>query len=336
MRKRIQRYFDRRSILKAVGSFDEAGLLFAVEQGQKEALQTLLESGISPDTRDQEGRPAIYLAVLRKQPLSLQTLLQHSVELNVIDAKGRTPLLLAILQEDKHSFHELLEAGADPNLADKDGNTPLITAAQNATAIYVRELLEAGAEPNASNHIGKTALMIAADHQRTACIKALLDAGADPHLRDAEGKSALDQAELSPRAKELLREASQQQAKSQLPPINDKLAALFGGLLEGSLKTLNESDDLVALEQKGVELITRLTSDEQLATWLGKLEETKIQAEIKVWLDLIVEIREILALQQKVLGTDVWAETEAPRNWQKQLLWLAQDYRAYLESKELK
>lgn len=333
MRKRIQRYFDRRKIIKSVGSFDETGLLYAVEQGQREALATLLESGISPDVHDQDGRPAIYLAVLRKQPLSLQLLLKNSVALNVIDAKGRSPLLLSIMQEDKHSFHELLEAGADPNLGDKAGNTPLIIASQNATAIYVRELLEAGAEPNASNHEGKSALIVAADHQRTACIKALLDAGANPNLRDSEGKSALDREDLPPRAHESLREASKQQSKSQLPPINDKIASLFGGLLEGSLKTLNESDNLIELEQKGVELITRLTSDQQLATWLGKLEESSIQEEIKVWLDLLVEIREILALQQKVLGTDVWAETEAPRNWQKQLLWLARDYRTYLEEK---
>ncbi|MEL6652677.1 MAG: ankyrin repeat domain-containing protein, partial [Bacteroidota bacterium] len=257
--------------------------------------------------------------------------LERPLEVNATDPHGRSALHLALLNEDKHSLLHLLGAGADPNLVSKDGQTPLMLAADKASGIFVRELLDAGAEINASDHQGRTALMIAADHQRTTCIKVLLEGGADPMLRDVEGHRAIDREGLPPRAEELLREASQQQRKSQLPPINDKLAALMGGMLEGSLKLLNESDSITELEQKGVDLIGQLTSDEQMAAWLGKLEETAIQSEIKFWLDLLVEIREILRLQQQQLRQQDLSETDAPRNWQKQVLWLAQQYREQLE-----
>jgi hypothetical protein len=331
MRNRIQRYFDRRKVLKAVGSFDENGLLRAVQTGHREALEILLEAGISPDTRDEKGRTALHLAIKHRQILPLNMLCQKGADLNRTDPRGRSPLMFAVEVEDRHSFHHLLTCGADPNLKDKEGITPLMLAAKVPIAIFVRELLASGAEVNQRDQQGKTALLIAAQNDRTAAVKTLLEAGADPSIRDAEGNSALKTQADNPRIQELIQESDFGLGTGTLSSLLLKLSALFEGALKGLLTLLDETDSTLDLEVKGKELITQLTSNEQIATWIGKLEETQLQEEISWWLNLLVEVRDILTKQQQLLKTDIWEDTEARRQWQQKMLWLFRDYSEHLD-----
>lgn len=332
MRRRIQRYFDRRKVIKAVGSFDEAALLQAVETGNKVALELLLEGGISPNCHNAQGQPALLVAIHHRQILSLSLLAQHGADLNHCDMEQQTPLMFAIRSADKYSFHQLLSLGADPNLPDHEGQTALMLAATAPTAIYVRELLEAGAEVDAQNHAGKTALLIAAEAGRTTVIKALLEAGADPSIKDVQGNSVFQVTDLPLRTKELLAEARTVSGGNEAYfPLPQKLSSFLSGILDESLRTLNESDSLIELEEKGRQLISTITSDEQIATWIGQLEDTQLQEEITWVLNLLVEIREILHKQQLLLQQNQWQEAEARRNWQKQVLWLAQSYHHQLD-----
>lgn len=332
MKNRFQQYFDRRKVLKAVGSFDEAGLLRAVETGQKEILTILLSEGISPDCQNEAGQPALTVAIAHKQILSLTVLAQHGANLNHCNEAQQTPLMYAAAVRDKYSFHQLLELGADPNCTDQQGNTALMLAATAPSATFARELIEAGAEVDTQNHQGDTALLRATQAEKTAIVKALLEAGADPSIANVAGESPHTQSELPPRIKELLQDAKGDWS-GEMPnfPLPQRLGSLLGGMLEEGLTVLNESDSLIELEERGKLMINQLTSDEQIATWIGQLEDTELQQEITWWLNLLVEVREILRKQQLLLQQNQWEETTARRNWQKQLLWVVQAYHQQLD-----
>ena len=202
--------------------------------------------------------------------------------------------------------------------------------AQQISASYVRELLTIGAAVNEVDNAGKTALMYAAEHSRTACLKVLLEAEADPSIRDLTGKRASEIEDGSPRIQALLKEAEGNSIADQLPPLPQKLSAFMGGALEGLINNINQSDSISDLEQKGQELITQLTSDEQINQWIAQLEDTAVQQEINFYLNLLVELKEIRRKQKLQLENPAWQEEDAPRKWQQQLLWLAKQYNEQL------
>jgi ankyrin repeat protein len=132
---------------------DDAALLAAAEQGQRTAVNRLLDEGADPNAR-------------------------------AID--GTTPLHWATRADSFDTVHALLDAGADPNAADRYGLTPLYLAAENGSAAVLAALLDAGAELGTRAPNGETALMTAARTGIPAALTLLLDRGAEVDARDPE------------------------------------------------------------------------------------------------------------------------------------------------------
>jgi ankyrin repeat protein len=128
-----------------------------VRSGDLAALLPLLDQGLPPNLRNENGDSLLMLAAYHGQPAVVAALLQ---------------------------------VGADPQLCNDRGQTPLAGAAFKGAADVVRTLLEGGAAVDGTGPDGRTALMTAAMFNRLEIIELLLAHGADPARRDAAGLDA--------------------------------------------------------------------------------------------------------------------------------------------------
>jgi putative CocE/NonD family hydrolase len=134
-------------------------LLAAVQDGDREAVRSLVEAGVDVDGRDE---------------------------------RGLTPLMWAVKLDDRDDMVRVLsELGADVDLASDDGNAALAMAAGAGNLAGVASLLAAGADADHPNERGTTALIYAAHRGHTEVVDVLIANGADPAIRNAGGNSAL-------------------------------------------------------------------------------------------------------------------------------------------------
>ncbi len=127
----------------------EAGaLLVAIDSGQPEMAQFLIEHGADPNQHG-AGRTPLHAAVQQAVPQVAAALLAHGADPNArlekplpvlsrfihqdsgmeVDPIGATPLWLAASFNDLKIMKLLADAGADSKLASRDGTTPLMVAA---------------------------------------------------------------------------------------------------------------------------------------------------------------------------------------------------------------
>ncbi|MEU1894680.1 ankyrin repeat domain-containing protein [Streptomyces pristinaespiralis] len=137
-----------------------AELFEAFCDSDDDAVVRLLRAGTDPETTDEDGRTALYLAATGNEA-------------------GIVRLLLA--------------AGADPDRAcgPEDGDLPLCGAAVWGHTEAVRALLAAGATPDRRELLGFTPMIWAVGQGRTETVEALLEYGADPDLPGPAGEAPL-------------------------------------------------------------------------------------------------------------------------------------------------
>ncbi len=142
-------------------------------------VEPFLAAGADVAQPGSEGSSALHAAVQTGDHDVIQRLLDLGVDINAQDDLGNTPLH-SVYEADLAAF--LLAAGADPNVANQQSYTPLHSAARYDLALTM-VLLEAGADPTAQTDIGLTPLALTLQEEGFAdyqIILALLDAGADP------------------------------------------------------------------------------------------------------------------------------------------------------------
>jgi uncharacterized protein len=199
-------------------------LIAAIKQGDTAAVEALLAHDRALAAAQEEGIPAVRLALYHRQPAILEALLAAQPPLDGLDdaalgraadlrrdvaedaglitrrsADGFTALHYACFFGGADATAVLLEAGADPDAAaDNDSRVrPLHSAAAARDAQSAQLLLEAGADPDARQAGGHTALHAAAQHDDDALAALLLRHGADPALRNDQGADAAAIAQAS-------------------------------------------------------------------------------------------------------------------------------------------
>lgn len=149
------------------GSPKGSQVVQAASEGQPDMVAEALRAGTSPDERDSDGSPALFLAAVRGH----------------ISVVGL-----------------LLRSGANPNLAGPEGLTPLMGASNGGHAEVANELVAAGANVNAGDHNGTSALMYAVDARSVNVIELLIRSGANVRARNKYGQSALDRCRKASRS----------------------------------------------------------------------------------------------------------------------------------------
>jgi ankyrin repeat protein len=175
----------------AAGAGD-LSLLNAAKQGDRNAVQSLLNGPAKKDVAGAEGRAALIWAITRNDVEMADLLLRAGADPKAANEYGATALYAAADNADAAMTKKLLAAGADPNAALNSGETPLMLAARDGRVDTVHALLEGGADPNAKEKNGEqTALMWAIAGRHSAVAKELVQYKADVNARSKGGSTAL-------------------------------------------------------------------------------------------------------------------------------------------------
>ncbi len=212
-------------VFAAIGAFASVAMagphddfFRAVSVDNVSGVTKSLEQGLDPNTVNDDGEPAILVAVKGKADRVLRALLDNpKTNINGTGPLKETALMLMVTRADKAMVSELLAKGAAVN---KDGWTPLHYAASGSDLQMVKLLLDKGAAIDALSPNKTTPLMMAARSRQTLVVKQLLGFGADPSLVNEAGLSAadyLDRSQESALAKDLRSQAQAFKAKASAP-----------------------------------------------------------------------------------------------------------------------
>ncbi len=162
-------------VLAAPGAEAGSVIVGAAAAGKTDVVLSLLERGLSVDSRDGDGRTGLMAAYFRKDMMEL--LLARGANPNARDHSGQTALMMVVAGARKLDLIDLLcESGADVDARDAAGRTALIRAvgARSPDAATIKALLRRGADPSVVDDKGDSASALANRGYRKE-IKALLN-----------------------------------------------------------------------------------------------------------------------------------------------------------------
>lgn len=116
----------------------------AVESGNIDLIQYLLQNGGCVLTWNESGLTPIHLAVVKHLLEPLRALLEWDKSLSAVDVRdsmGRTPLYLAVEEEWTPGVSFLLETGGDIKVTSNENQTVLHLAAKKGNINILEELL---------------------------------------------------------------------------------------------------------------------------------------------------------------------------------------------------
>jgi ankyrin repeat protein len=158
-------------------------------------VQSLMKTGVSPNTLDPNGNPMLILAIRDKSLRVTDLLISNpATDVNLSNKSGENSLMMASIDGELPIVEALvLKKKANVN---KSGWTPLHYACSTGKLSVAEFLIANGAQVNALSPSETTPLMMAVSSGNDLLIKLLLDKGADLRIRNHEGFSAIDVAEL--------------------------------------------------------------------------------------------------------------------------------------------
>jgi cytohesin len=190
-------------------------LVTAAKQGDRAAVQSLVNGSAKQDVAGVQGTGALVWAATRNDAQMVDVLLRAGANVKAANEFGATALYAAAEHADPAMTKKLLAAGGDPNVALMSGETPLMVAASRGNVETVRALLSGGANPNAKTAVGEattsnngggggskygaqeanggghTALMYALSQRQAAVVDELVKRGADVNLGSQSGFTPL-------------------------------------------------------------------------------------------------------------------------------------------------
>ncbi len=145
---------------RRTGEERQEDLFAAVEQGQAEAVRSLLD--------------------------------KHPEWAGARSDLGNTPLFVAAYNGRTTVARILLNSGANPDAAGTGEMTPLHAGALTGGTDVVRLLLRNGAKTDVRDAMGRTPLHLSAEAGHLEVVRALMLAGADRTVADSQGRTALE------------------------------------------------------------------------------------------------------------------------------------------------
>ncbi|XP_054758955.2 ankyrin-3-like [Lytechinus pictus] len=157
-------------------------LFYAASMEQLGNVQTLLESGASPNHTDNKGKSPMHCAAGAASLDALRLLQEHDGSMNQAGSEGETPFHEALQKGDLDIIKFMIENGCKPGSPDKNGRTPLHIAAVNANVDLCRYLVDLKANIDAfyksDNGLQMTPLDCAWDSGAVSCMDYLASIGA--------------------------------------------------------------------------------------------------------------------------------------------------------------
>ena len=171
---------------------DNVSLVTAAKQGDRAAVQSLVNGHAKRAVAGAEGTAALVWAATRNDLEMADVLLRAGANVKAANEFGATPLYAAAAHADPKMIEKLLAAGADANTALMSGETPLMEASRRGNLATVRTLLAHNANPNARElNGGQTAMMWALSQRQSAVVEELVKHGADVQAASKTGFTPL-------------------------------------------------------------------------------------------------------------------------------------------------
>ena len=158
-------------------------------------LRALLDGGADANAADDEGTPALHLAVRELHLGCMQALLEAGAGVNARSSEsGETAAHLAVYDGFGEGLKLLLDCSSDLTLADDDGSSCLHLAAASkfASPDIIMTLMDAGAPARATDKAGRQPSHLAAARGRVSVLEALHASDATLILAvDADGATPI-------------------------------------------------------------------------------------------------------------------------------------------------
>lgn len=166
----------------------------AVADEDIDAVRDLISKGENVNTKEDSYSKItpLFVAVEHGNVEIVQMLLNAGAKVNARDKEKQTPLMRLDNDATAELIDVLVRSGAKVGLIDKEGNSALIISASYAPSEAIQALIDAGADINHANNEGYTALMRAAESGGVETVKALLEAGAKVNAVNEDGDNAWD------------------------------------------------------------------------------------------------------------------------------------------------
>jgi len=177
--------------LNVVNDDGKPAIILAVELQRRRIAEMMLRTNINCDVRDETGT-SLLMWVCKSVNLDLfANIINNGVVINDANEDGMTPYMFAAQSGYIDAVMALIKAGAYVNAQNKDGNTALMLALKNQTESVIRVLRDNKSLLDFKNKLGETPLIIASDKGLVESISLLLENGADKTLKDNKGRTAL-------------------------------------------------------------------------------------------------------------------------------------------------
>ncbi|KAM6202788.1 ankyrin repeat and SOCS box protein 15 [Rhynchocyon petersi] len=166
----------------------ETPLTLAVKAGLIENVRTLLEKGVSPDTKNDKGETPLLIAVRKGSYDMVSALIKHNTSVDQPCAKRWSAMHEAAKQGRKDIIALLLKHGrGSVHLRDGFGITPLGVAAEHGHCDVLEHLIHKGGDVFALADDGASVLFEAAGGGNPDCISLLLEYGGSGNVPNRAG-----------------------------------------------------------------------------------------------------------------------------------------------------
>ncbi|ENU1226854.1 MULTISPECIES: ankyrin repeat domain-containing protein [Providencia] len=171
-------------------------LVSLAEQGNLQAVKSLVEQGANIEQRDLRQRTALMAATHENRVDVARYLIERGADVNAKDNMQDSPYLYSGARGLQDILLLTLKNGADLKSTNRYGGTALIPAAERGHVTTVKTLIDAGVDVDHVNRLGWTALIEAiilgdGSDKYAQIVTELIKGGADVNLADGSGISPL-------------------------------------------------------------------------------------------------------------------------------------------------
>ncbi|HPC96208.1 MAG TPA: ankyrin repeat domain-containing protein [Sedimentisphaerales bacterium] len=177
---------------------DKTFLHEAVESGQKELVQYLLDKGANIEAKERQGLTPLHKASAAGKKDIVELLLAKGADVNATDLQGATPLWYARKGDHREIAELLSRRGAReeaPAVSEQASAISLHAAAKTNNLELVKSLVSKGADVNAmDDRWAATPLHLAAYYNRIRVVEFLISKGANVNALNKWNRTPLDEA----------------------------------------------------------------------------------------------------------------------------------------------
>lgn len=163
----------------------------AIENGQDQTAQFLLESGARPTGRSSDGGTVVSMAMDRDDLILAELLKKHGADWDAVDINSDTPLVKMIREHKKARIEWLLASGVAVSKPGLDGETPLLAACEYGNLDLLQNLLKRGAKLTEKDNYGDGPLIEAVCGNQVEIVEFLLAKGVPVDRQDQTATTAL-------------------------------------------------------------------------------------------------------------------------------------------------